>query len=165
MKKLLITLAAITALLIGTATVVHADKHRGGAEGKQQQRGMMHEKMLEKINVSDEQKTQIKNIRDSYKPQMQALREAHRSTRDNKQELDAASPNFVAQKQAEHAERSQRQQAGVTLRAQMQHDIALVLTADQRAELKTLKAERKANRAERKENRKDRRNKYNQEVE
>ena len=161
MKKLLITLAATTALLIGTSAVLHADHHRGGADGKQQQRGMMQGKMLEKINATDEQKAQIESIRATYKPQMQALREAHRSMRDNKQKLDPASSNFVADKQAAHAEKSQRQQAGVTLRAQMQHEIALVLTVEQRAELQTLKAQHKAKRMERKgkrgEKRKERR--------
>ena len=156
MKKLLITLAATTALLIGTSAVLHADHHRGGADSKQQ-RGMMQGKMLEKINATDEQKAQIENIRANYKPQMEALREAHRSMRDNKQKLDPASSNFVAEKQAAHAEKSQRQQAGVTLRAQMQHEIALVLTVEQRAELKTLKAEHKAKRMERKGKRREKR--------
>lgn len=165
LKKLLITAGAVTALVIGTSSMIHANNHKG-AHSDMQRSGKMQKRLFEKLDLTEVQKTQIESIRDNYKPQLQALREAHKSKRGQKEFLDPASSDYVSKKQAQHSEKFQAMQQGVTLRAQMQHEIALVLTPEQRAEAQALKAEHKAKRMERRENRsekrQERREKYEQ---
>lgn len=165
LKKLLITAGATSALILGTSAVIHAGHHKGGHSDSQRS-GQMQQRVFEKLDLSEAQKTQIENIRGTYKPQMQALREAHKSLKDQKETLDPASSDYVSKKQAQHTDRYERSKSGVTLRAQMQHEIALVLTEEQRAEMATLKAERKAKMQERRgqrgEKRQQHREKYEQ---
>lgn len=163
-KKSLITAGAVTALVIGTSSMIHA-KHHSGANGDMQRSGKMQERLYEKLDLTEVQKTQIENIREVYKPQLQSLRQAHKAQRAQKETLDPASSDYVSKKQAQHAEKFQAMQQGVTLRAQMQHEIALVLTPEQRAEAQALKAEHKAKRMERRKDRKEKRQQKRDELE
>ena len=154
MKKLFIglTTLALTAFsLSATAYPGHQDNDRQG------RRAQMMEKMLDKVGISDEQKTQIKSIRESYKPQLQQIRENGKSIREQKKALDPASSNYVASVQALFDQSSANRRQAITLKAQMKNEVANVLTAGQRAELKQLKEEFKAKRGERRAKRGKRR--------
>jgi len=122
-------------------------------ERMQEKRALRMEKAFDKVGVTDSQRAQIQAIHESYKPQMENLRQQGKQLREDKQNLDATSANYVAQTQAIFDQRSAHKRKIVTLKAQMRHEVANVLTAEQRAELKELRAENKGKRKQRRKKR------------
>ena len=119
------------------------DGHKG--HGKRHHGGMM--RMFHDLNLSDEQKTQIKSIIDANKPdqsvrdEMRTLFEAKRNgtlTAEQQTRIDALKEQAKANKQAIHQQ------------------IEVVLTAEQKAQLKQKKAEMKQLRDERRQQREKR---------
>ena len=116
------------------------DGHNG--HGKRHHGGMM--RMFHDLNLSDEQKMQIKSIIDANKPdqsvrdEMRTLFEAKRNgtlTAEQQTRIDALKEQAKANKQAIHQQ------------------IEAVLTAEQKAQLKQKKAEMKQRRDERRQQR------------
>ncbi|NNC97157.1 MAG: hypothetical protein HKN88_03690 [Gammaproteobacteria bacterium] len=158
MKKSIISIVTILAMAFGTSLALQAGHHKNGMHAQHHQ-GMMHQKMLDKVKATDEQKAQIKAIHDKYHPEMQALKESGKAMKAQNKDLDPASSDYVTRVQAMASEKARIMQEKARIHAQVKHESALVLSDEQRAELKAIKAKHKAKRAERKEKRQERRKK------
>lgn len=115
---------------------------RGAWGGHHRGHGFMGQKMAEKLNLSDAQKQQIKDLNKQFRQDNKATFESFRQTmkdvRAAKQandtaKLDALKPTIESQK-------AQMKQ----LREAQEQKILSVLTPDQQAQFKALKAERAA---------------------
>lgn len=125
------TSLVLSASLAGTALAQpHGGPgHRGGGHGQ-----MMHlsERMLDRINATPEQRTQIRQIMDAARTDMQAQRQAQQGLRDQAMQL-FAQPNVDAraaealrqQMLAQHDQRSKRMMQAMI-------DASRVLTPEQR---------------------------------
>ncbi|MGZ4778436.1 MAG: Spy/CpxP family protein refolding chaperone [Thermoanaerobaculia bacterium] len=133
-------LAAVGVLTL-TATMAIAAPHEGmggGHHGK----GMFSEKFAQKLNLTDAQKTQVRDLTKSFREQNKAFFETFRSTmkdyRSAKKSNDTAKVNALqAQFDSQKAQMKQ-------LRAGLDQQISNVLTPDQRAQWEQIKAERAA---------------------
>jgi len=114
--------------------------HRGG------QRGVMSEKLAQKLNLTDAQKQQIKAMNDQFRQDNKAFFESARSTmkefRAAKEANDTAKLNAL--KPTVDSERAQMKQ----LREQQEAKVLSILTPDQQSQYKALKAEWAAKRAQ-----------------
>ncbi len=145
-KTKLITMAAAVTL---SATMAFAAPHEGGKVrghgGRGGQRGgFMSQRLAEKLNLTDAQKQQIREIQKGFREQNKATfegaRTLHQELRAARQANDTA--KLEALKPQLEAQRTQMKQLHEANRQQ----ILAVLTAEQRAQLETLKAERKQRR-------------------
>jgi len=107
--------------------------HRGG------QRGVMSEKLAQKLNLTDAQKQQIKAMNDQFRQDNKAFFESARQTmqeaRAAKQANDTA--KLDALKPAIDSQRAQMKQ----LREAQEAKVLSILTPDQQSQYKALKAE------------------------
>ncbi|HUR81813.1 MAG TPA: Spy/CpxP family protein refolding chaperone [Thermoanaerobaculia bacterium] len=145
-KTKLITIAAAVTL---SATMAFAAPHqggRGGRHGRGGRDGFMSQRLAEKLNLTDAQKNQIREIEKGFRAQNKATFEGSRTLFQEFREARKANDTarLEALKPQMEAQRTQMQQ----LREANRQQILAVLTAEQRAQLETLKAERKQRRAE-----------------
>ena len=139
-------ITGIAVLAIGTTLAIAAPqegKAWGGHHGK---RGMMSEKLAQKLNLTDAQKEQIKTLNQQFRQDNQAFFQAFRQTRQDARaakqandtaKLDALKPTIESQK-------AQMKQ----LREAQEAKVLTVLTPDQQSQYKALKAEWAAKRAQ-----------------
>ena len=150
MKKMkIITIAAALTL---SATMAVAAPHGGGKGGHGRgghRGGILNQRMAEKLNLTDAQKQQIEAINKGFRENNKAVFESARDLRQEFREAKRANDTAKLEslKPAMEAQRTQFQQ----LREANKQQILAVLTAEQRAQLETLKAERKQRRHERKQ--------------
>ena len=72
-------LAAAVGVLSLTATMAFAAPHEGGREGGRG-KGMFSEKFAQKLNLTDAQKTQVRDLTKSFRDQNKAFFESFHST-------------------------------------------------------------------------------------
>ena len=145
MKKTgIITMAAALTLTATVAFGHQGGKGRGGRDGH---RGFMSQRLAEKLNLTDAQKAQIKEISKGFHEQNRATFEGSRDLRE--QVREARNANDTAKLEALRpqieAQRTQMQQ----LREAHKQQILAVLTAEQRAQIETMKSERSGRRGKR----------------
>jgi periplasmic protein CpxP/Spy len=120
-----------------------AGKAWGGHHGH---RGFMSRKLAQKLNLTDAQKAQIKAMNQQFREDNKAFFESMRATRQEaraaKQANDTA--KLDALKPTLESQRAQMKQ----LRQAQKQKLLTVLTPDQQAQLKALKAEWAAKRAQ-----------------
>jgi len=145
MKKLA-TAIAVTAL--GAAVAFAAPQDGGKAWGHgRHHRGMFGKHLAEKLNLTDAQKTQVKDIMKASRQENKAFFEQSRATM--KEFFRAKKAGDTAKADAlEPTIESQRAQMKA-IRASEETKIASVLTPEQNAQWQQLKAERAAKRAQR----------------
>ena len=134
-------MAAAVGVLTLTATMAFAAPHEGGREGGHG-KGMFGEKFAQKLNLTDAQKTQVRDLSKSFHEQNKASFESFRSTmkdyRSAKKSNDTAKVNALqAQFDSQKAQMKQ-------LRAGLDQQISSVLTPDQRVQWEQMKAARAA---------------------
>ncbi|HVE70164.1 MAG TPA: Spy/CpxP family protein refolding chaperone [Thermoanaerobaculia bacterium] len=149
MKNTRIIMMAAALMLTATVAFGHeGGKGRGDRGGRGGHRGgFMSQRLAEKLNLTDAQKAQIQEISKGFREQNRATFEG---SRDLRQEARAArkandTAKLEALKPQLEAQRTQMQQ----LREAHQQQILAVLTAEQRAQLETMKSERKQRRGNR----------------
>lgn len=130
-----VTALALCAGLAGQAAAQpHGAGHRGPGHGHGQMMGMS-ERMLDRVNATPEQRTQIRQIMDAARADMQAQRQAQQGLRDQAMQL-FAQPNVDAraaealrqQMLAQHDQRSKRMMQAMV-------DASRVLTPEQRKQM------------------------------
>lgn len=129
---LLATLAstvAVNANADTAPTAQHTRWHHHDGEARLQ-------RMLDIAGATDAQRTQITAIAANYKPQLKALHQQLRANRRSVADLDAAAPSYASQVATLADQRGQIVANQVKLRAQLRHEIAGVLTDDQRAKVR-----------------------------
>ena len=145
------TMAAAVTL---TASLAFAAPHdgfgRGGKRGGHGGRGEFGERMAAKLNLTDAQKTQIRELNQSFRENNKAFFESAHALRmqfreakkaNDTAKLDSLKPQLDAQ-------RAQMEQLHEAQRAK----INAVLTPEQRAQLEAMKAERRQRREHRHQN-------------
>jgi len=121
---------------------------RGRCDGKHEGRGGMRGAFLSQLNLTDDQKTKIKQIRESYRERDKPLREQLRTKR---QELRQASEGGTFNEAL--ATQKLTEMAGLEAKLmgegfKLHQETLSVLTAEQKAQLEQLKAQFKARRGE-----------------
>ncbi len=137
MKKTITTLAVFA---LGASLAIAAPQAQNGTwQGHGHHRGMMSQKMAEKLNLTDAQKAQIRDLNKQFREQNKAFFESARAT--FKEYRAAKQANDTAKLQqlqpAVDANRAQMKQ----LREAQRAKIESVLTPEQRTQLEQWKAQ------------------------
>jgi periplasmic protein CpxP/Spy len=167
MKKLgkfkTLTIASLSAIAIATPIALaqttgtdqntpraERGEHKGWGRGEHGRRGgMMPGGMFRDLNLTEDQKTRMKQIHESFRARTEGLREELRAKR---QELRQASEGSTFNEAL--ATQKLQEAAGLEAklmgeRFKLRQETASVLTAEQKAQLEQKRAEFKARRAER----------------
>ena len=128
---------AIGAALLSTAVVVFSQ----GPQGPGRERGFRHGPggpggpgPFADLNLTEEQKAQIKKINDNYRESDRALHEQMRSLHENQADPMSGQFNEAAVRQAAEARAKIQVELEVS-NAKRMSEIATILTADQKAQL------------------------------
>jgi protein CpxP len=140
----IITMAAVLTLTSTLAFAHEGGKGRGGHGGRGQRGGFMSQKLAEKLNLTDAQKTQIAAISKGFREQNRATFEGSRDLR--QQFREARKANDTAKLEALKPQLERQRTELQQLREAHKQQVLAVLTAEQRAQLETLKSERKERR-------------------
>jgi protein CpxP len=150
MKKFAIA-ALLVPLALGSASAMAFGGGKGG-----EQRGGMDNRMLRQLDLTDEQKDELKAIAETQREANRSAMEENREERmAEMQAAKTAELNLVlsadfsdedAQQLA--AQMVEKQQTRYVQKLRLQHEMMSVLTDEQKAELQTLQAERMAEMAE-----------------
>ncbi len=146
---------AIAALLVPFALGSASAMAFGGGKDNRGN-GDMNYKMLRQLDLTDEQKEEIKEISKTQREAMKASMEENRETKmAEMQQHKAAELDLVlsadfneADAQALAATMVEKQQTRYVEKLRLQNEVLNVLTEEQKEELKTLQAERMAEMAE-----------------
>ena len=155
MNKIATTLL-VSSLALGGFTLANADDdryegyekdnhyERDGYKGKYcnkhgKKSGYRMEKMIKKLDLSDEQATKVRSIRESFQPKMEALYEKMKENRKQLRE-EMHAENIDMNKVKKLAQKMGDLKANkIVLRSEMRNNIHKVLTKAQREELKKRK--------------------------
>jgi Spy/CpxP family protein refolding chaperone len=136
-KKFSAASAIGAALLLTTAVVVFSQ----GPQGPGQERGFRHGPggpggpgPFADLNLTEDQKTQIKKINDSYRESDKAFHEQMRSLHENQADPMSGQFNEAAVRQAAEARAKIQVELEVS-NAKRMSEIATILTAEQKAQL------------------------------
>ena len=162
MKKLTVAILSMV-LVAGGAMFVFAQDGAANKDGKRGfgkrgfHRGGRHGMMLRGLDLTDEQKAQIKTIMQASKENSKPLREQVKATREKLQML-AESGNFdQARIQALADEQGKLTAQMIVEKEKVKSQISAILTAEQKAKAAEMKAQFKQKREERMRKRADRR--------
>ena len=146
MKKIIVAIIAMAVLALG-AIFVAAQKadHKGDHEGRGFRRGGHHRggMMLRGLDLTDAQKTQVKEIMDASKAKVQPLRESMKA---NRQKLQLATENGKfdeAQVQAIANENASVSAQLFVERTRVKSQIFNILTPEQREKAAQMKSQMK----------------------
>ena len=145
MKKTRIIMMAAALTLSATTMFAHEGGKMRGHGGRGGHRGgFMSQRLAEKLNLTDAQKAQIQEISKGFREQNRATFEQARELREQARTARKANDTAAleALKPQLEAQRTQMKQ----LREAHHQQILAVLTAEQRAQLESMKAERKQRR-------------------
>src|SRR5688500_2882789 len=146
----------VTVAMTASAVAGHgkgAGKGMGGGRGKGDGKGgAMIEKIVKRLDLTDDQKARIKTIREQFKTTNAPLIAEVKDLHEQAQAARKAGDKERAQQIRAQAQPKMEQLK--TAREQMMQQVLAVLTPEQRAELEKMRDERKEKRGDRKEKRK-----------
>lgn len=158
MKKITVAILSIVLAAMG-AMFVFAQQSTDQTEGKRGfgkkvfgKRGG-HGMMLRGLNLTDEQKAQVKQIREASKTTVKPIREQMRANRRKLQELSANGNFDAAQVQAIAAQQGNLSAQLIVERERVKSQLFQILTPEQRAQAAEMKAKMKERRQNRMEKR------------
>lgn len=140
---------SVAAVLTLSTTLAFAGPHgaKGKSEGMHGRGGELGARFAQKLNLSEAQKTQIRDLRKSFHEQNKAFFDSMRETR---QQFKAArEANDTARLDALKGTMASQREQMKQLRAQQHDRMLALLTPDQRTQFEAMKAEREAKRGER----------------
>ena len=117
-------------------------KHGKGYGEKHGRRGFDIDRMAEKLNLSDEQRTSMQAIIDESKPEITALREKMRETRKQLKQLAHTNPYNEAEVRKLADAQGDLKAEMIVLRMQQRSKISNVLTEEQRTQMKEMREKR-----------------------
>lgn len=158
MKKITVAILSIVLVAMG-AMFIFAQQDTGKAEGKRGfgKKGFHrggHGMMFRELDLTDEQKAQVKQISDASKTNVQPIREQMRANRQKLQELSANGNFDAAQVQAIAAQQGNLSAQLIVEKERVKAQIFQILTPEQRAkaaEMQTKMKERFQNRMEKRQ--------------
>ena len=153
MKKSFKTLLA-TALVVsslGIAGQVAAMPYGGGPDGCMRGgqkmgpggKGFNVERMTRKLNLTDEQSTQVQAIVDGYSEQMTDLRTKMQENRETLREFARQTPFDEAEVRKLADEQGDLKADMIVLRAQQRSEINAILTDEQREQMQSMRGKRR----------------------
>jgi periplasmic protein CpxP/Spy len=161
MKKLTaailsIVLVAMGAMFIFAQTADQPEGKRGFGKKGFGKRGE-HARVFRGLDLTEEQKTQIKQIRETSKQTIQPIREQMKANRQKLAELSANGNFDQAQIQAIAQQQGSLSAQMIVERERVKAQIFQILTPEQKAKAAELKAQRQQKMQERRENRNEKR--------
>lgn len=123
-------------MLAFAAASPFAIAHAGEA-GAPMRGQMMLDHLLDTVDATDAQRTQIQAIHAKYAPQLKDLHQQIHQTHKSELALDTTSSGYLDQASALIDQRTALMAKAEKLHAQMHQEIGAILTSDQRAKLKT----------------------------
>lgn len=152
MKNLKTILAAsIVGLTVLTAAPVIAKPgghgHQGEHHGERQAKRMG--KMLDAVGASEQQKADIKQVYSDRKAGLKDLKEQSKALRKEAKTLDPRAADYDQQVGSLATRKGQLVEAKTLWKSETRKQVALILTADQVAQMKELREERGEMRRER----------------
>ena len=159
MKKLTVAILSIVLVAMG-AMFIFAQQSADQTDGKRAfgKRGFGkrggHGIMFRGIDLTDEQKTQVKQITEASKTNVKPIREQMKANRQKLQELSANGNFDAAQVQAIAAQQGNLSARLIVEKERVKSQIFQVLTPEQRAKAAEMKAKMKERRQNRMEKRK-----------
>lgn len=158
----LVALAQTTPSESGDQQTTVKRERRGGGKGKFGKRGRggkMHgARMFKNLNLSEDQKAQLKQLRQASRETTKPLREQLRAKRQELRSANAGGTFNEALATQKLTEMASLQAKMMGERVRLQQAMLAILTPEQKTQLETARAERAAKRAERKAKRAERRN-------
>lgn len=142
--KAILAASMIGISLIATAPVI-AKQYDGGGHSEQhgeRHKGKRMEKMLDAVGATEQQKSDIKQIHSDRTAGMKDLREQMKALRDEQKALDPRADNYDQLVGSIAVRKGQLVEAKSLWTSETKKQVALVLTEDQVAALKTLREER-----------------------
>ena len=145
---------AVTALLVLasiTITAAQGPGHGGKGHHSRGERGDMLQQALQRLDLTDEQKASVKALFESHRDAMQAERDTLREARQAlRQETQSETFNEAAIRELSVQVHATETDMAVA-RASLHNQVLQLLTEEQRAELKEMRAERQDRRDDRRE--------------
>ena len=122
----------------------HSGKRHGGKHqhGKRQGGEQMMSFLAKKLDLTDAQKTQIKELRSAQKTKMQPLREQARTLRQEMMKLDTTSADYSTQVAALADKKANLDRQSFILKSELRQQFNAVLTDEQRATMKSMQEKR-----------------------
>jgi len=120
--------------------------HHMGAEHRKGDRGFNVDRMAKKLNLTDDQRTQIEATVEASKQQMSDQRDKMQANREQLKELTQQSPLNEAEVRRVADAQGDLKADMIVLRAQQRAKINTVLTDDQRAQLEDMRGKKRWNR-------------------
>lgn len=164
MKKLTIAILSIMLVAMGAMFAFAQDgavKKDGGKRGFGKRGGGHHRggygMMLRGIDLTDEQKAQIKSIRQASRETVKPLREQMKANREKLQQLSESGSFDQAQVQTIAAQQGALSAQMIVEKERVKSQVYAVLTTEQKAKAAEMKAQFKQKRAERMQKRAERR--------
>lgn len=136
MKKIIFAIVAILALSIGSI-LVFAQRGGGNRGGRG---GFLFGRMAKELNLTEEQKTQIKQIMDAEKEKVQPIFEALKENRQKMEELTADGSFDEAKVKALAGEQGTLSSQLIVEKERTKSQIFQILTEEQRQKAKQMKA-------------------------
>ena len=127
------TLVPLMLMLAVSAPLAIASAHEGGPPSGE----MMIDHMLDTVDATDAQRTQIEAIHAKYAPQIKDLHQQIHQSHRSELSLDTAASNYLAQANALVDQRIALMAKAEKMHAQMRQEMGAVLNPDQRAKLLT----------------------------
>ena len=131
--KMISILGLATALSLGMAATAGA--FPGGHGGKQQR----YERMADRLDMSDQQRQQLKQIHRQARPQMLDMKDAMQDNREALRKLDPKSPQFDTQVAELAKQQGELVTQKIIQRQQLRASVFAILTPEQREVAKQMK--------------------------
>lgn len=113
-------------LFVVLANVANASPHRDGG-------GFRHmERMADRLNLSDEQRQQLKQIHRAARPQMMSIRDAMQDNREALRKLDPAAGDYSQRVESLAAERADLTRQMILHKGRVRSSVYAILTPEQR---------------------------------
>lgn len=162
MKKLTVAILSIVLIAMG-AMFIFAQDATGQKDGKRGKRGHFgkragHGMMLRGLDLTEEQKTQMKSIRQASRETVKPIREQMKANRQKLQTLSESGTFDEAQVQAIAAQQGNLSAQMIVQRERVKAQMFNILTPEQKTKAAEMKAQFKQKRQERMQKRMERRN-------
>ncbi len=125
-----VSFAVIAGLSLALASPLFADGH-----AKSQKMEVRTENVLDKVQLSDDQKLGVQAIKERYQPQLDSLHASKLALKEQHAALDKTSPDYAEQAQLLETQIAEIKLDKANTKKQMQAEIMQLLTPEQRSSI------------------------------
>lgn len=137
------------ALCLVIAAPALAQRPPPGEEGRRHKKGGVVKKVLRQLDLTEEQKTQVRAIGEKFRKNMKPQRDAIRAAQDKVHQALLAEPFSESKARSAFRQASLLREDQFIARAKMMEEINKLLTPEQREKFKKIKAEAREKHRER----------------